>query len=632
MTQTQRVAIYSPASKPTFFRGTIGLILGFAILLLAGAITVRTEAARRTNGESVRHTLHVLNEVHKLFSLVEGAESGERGYLITGNQSYLAPYEEARRNVSASIDDLADLIVDNPEQTKKLAELRPVVAERMQIISAIIDHVRAGKVQEAVELIKSGRGKELMDRIRSMVADIVTVEDRLLSQREAALASATFAVEGGVLFLIAVMFALAIFSIFQAQQQSSALVSSSEALQIADSHLMEETTRREAVEAKLRQAQKLEAIGQLTGGIAHDFNNMLSVVIASLNLLKRRLARGEGGYEQFINSAVDGAERAANLTHRLLAFSRTQPLTPSPIDANEFVAGMSNLLHRTLGEHVRVNAVLAKELWLTEADPNELENAVVNLAVNARDAMPNGGSLTIETANCDIDEAYASANASARPGQYVRLTVTDTGSGMAPETVARAFDPFFTTKAIGKGTGLGLSQVYGFVKQSGGHVSIDSEPGHGTSIKLYLPRYLGADQAVAMGAKRSERCPAGTHEEIVLVVEDEESARDVAVECLKELGYTVLQADSARSAMEILVDQPDITLLMTDIVMPGDNGAKLAEQARRRRPDLKVLFMSGYTRDAINSGQKIDPGIQFLSKPFTLDQAARKIRETLDCR
>jgi len=632
MSKPKLNAALLPASRTTFFGGTIGLFLGFAILLLAGAIAIRTETSRRNSSELIRHTLLVQNGLHRLFALVEGAESGERGFLITNNEQYLAPYGDAVRDLKTTIDDLSTLVADNPEQTKKIAELVPAIDERMAIINSVIGDVRSGKIREAADLIKTGRGKNLMDQLRASISEMTSVEDRLLGDREAALASANSAVEMGVLFLVVIVLLLAVYSIVQAQRQSSALLSSSEVLQIRNDQLIEETARREEVEAKLRQSQKLEAIGQLAGGIAHDFNNMLSVVIASLNLLKRRLARGEGGYDQFIDSAVEGAERAANLTHRLLAFSRLQPLAPSPIDANEFVAGMSHLLRRTLGEHIRLEITLADGLWLTEADPNELENAILNLAVNARDAMPNGGKLTIETANREIDGTYAAAEAGGKPGQYVQLAVMDTGVGMSPEVAAKAFDPFFTTKAVGKGTGLGLSQVYGFVKQSGGNVSIYSEVGRGTTIKLYLPRYIGKNDTISAQIANPEKCPPGHLEEVILVVEDDERARDIAVECGRELGYTVLQAENALSALNLLSSRPDIRLLMTDVVMPEEDGKMLAKEALREHPDLKILFMSGYTRDALSSSDRTLGKIQLLAKPFTLEQAALKIRDVLDQR
>jgi signal transduction histidine kinase len=469
-----------------------------------------------------------------------------------------------------------------------------------------------------------------MEQIRARISDMTEEEERLLVEREAARASATTGLQAGVALVIAVMVALAIFAIALVERQTEALIISNEALQTADDQLIEEAARREELEAQLRQSHKLEAIGQLTGGIAHDFNNMLGVIVASLNILKRRLARGEGAHEQFIDAAMEGAERAANLIHRLLAFSRLQPLAPTPLDANKFVAGMSNLLRRTLGEHVRLETALAGGLWLTEVDPNELESAILNLAVNARDAMPDGGRLTIETGNALLDDAYARTNAGAKPGEYVLVAVSDTGTGMSPEVAAKAFDPFFTTKAVGKGTGLGLSQVYGFVKQSGGQVSLHSELGVGTTIKIYLPRYVGPVAAASENGEAAKSLPLGKADEVILIVEDDEHARRAAVESVRELGYTVLHADGAGAALEILANRPDVVLLLTDVVMPDVDGKKLSEEALRRRPDLRVLFMSGYARDAIVQNELVGPKARMLAKPFTLEQAARKIREILD--
>ena len=294
----------------------------------------------------------------------------------------------------------------------------------------------------------------------------------------------------------------------------------------------------------MRQAQKMDAIGQLTGGLAHDFNNMLAVIISALNLLSGAWQRGEANVREFVDAAIDGAQRAATLTHRLLAFARQQPLAPEPIDANKFVGGMSDLLRRTLGETVRMETVLAGGLWRIHADAPQLETAILNLAVNARDAMGDGGRLTIETANAHLDDAYAAQHIGVPAGQYVLIAVTDTGSGMSPETIERAFDPFFTTKAAGRGTGLGLSQVHGFVKQSLGHVKIYSEIGSGTTVKLYLPRFHGPEEP-AIAVKQDRTLQIGRPEEVVLVVEDEEQVRHLSVEALRELGYTVLQAPNA---------------------------------------------------------------------------------------
>ncbi len=397
----------------------------------------------------------------------------------------------------------------------------------------------------------------------------------------------------------------------------------------ANKALVAEMTRREAAEGQLRQIQKMEAIGQLTGGIAHDFNNMLAVIIGGLDLTRRRLLRGETDVVRFVDAAMDGARRAAILTSRLLAFSRQQPLAPEPADANKLVAGMSELLHRSIGETIRMETVLAGGLWRIHADVGQLENAILNLAVNARDAMPDGGRLTIETANCHLDETYAEGHDGVTPGQYVMIAVTDTGSGMTEEVAARAFEPFFTTKPVGQGTGLGLSQVYGFVKQTGGHVKIYAEPGHGTTIKVYLPRFYGpADVAPApAGSLAGIGAAAG---EVILVVEDEDRVRQVSVATLTDLGYVVLAAASGAEGLRLLDSRPDIALLFTDIVMPDMNGRRLADEARRRRPELKILYTTGFTRNAVVHNGVLDAGVSFLQKPFTGEQLAARIREALD--
>ncbi len=381
-------------------------------------------------------------------------------------------------------------------------------------------------------------------------------------------------------------------------------------------------------EAQLRQAQKMEAIGQLTGGIAHDFNNMLAVVLGALNLLQRRMARGDGDVSMFVDGAIDGAKRAANLTQRLLAFSRQQPLNPESLDANALVTAMTELLTRTLGEHIRIETRLADGLWTAKADPSQLENTLLNLAVNARDAMEGGGCLTIATANTQVDDSMAAEQGLA-PGLYVQIAVTDTGSGMTPDVLAKAFDPFFTTKGVGKGTGLGLSQVFGFVRQSGGHVWIESEPGRRTTVRVYLPRTQGESEANLTNRSTVSAAP-GSPRETVLVVEDDERVRLVSVEALRELGYTVLAAAHGREALALIETGQPVTLLFTDVVMPEMTGTQLAERARARLPGLKVLFTTGYTCDvAVNNGV-LDAGMQLLSKPFTLDQLAARVRSVLD--
>lgn len=390
--------------------------------------------------------------------------------------------------------------------------------------------------------------------------------------------------------------------------------------------LREEFERREAAERQLRQLQKMEAVGQLTGGIAHDFNNMLAVVISGLNLTQRQLARGNSDVGPYIEGALEGANRAAALTQRLLSFSRQQPLEPAVIDPNGLVTGLSDMLSRSLGETIVLDAQLQPDLWAVKVDRNQLENAIINLAVNARDAMPDGGRVVLQTANAHLDGDQARASGM-EPGDHVRIRVQDTGSGMTPEVLSKAFDPFFTTKPTGRGTGLGLSQVYGFIRQSGGHVSIRSQAGGGTTVDLYLPRCLkGASQAPRDQA--AEVAP-GRPEDVVLVVEDEDRVRSFTVSALQDLGYTVLEAASGPAALAMLQARQDIRLLFTDVVMPQMTGPQLVEQARAIRPDLPVLYTSGYTGKSLETDDRVRSGGNFLAKPFSFEQLARKIAEAL---
>jgi PAS domain S-box-containing protein len=380
----------------------------------------------------------------------------------------------------------------------------------------------------------------------------------------------------------------------------------------------------------LRQSQKMDAIGQLTGGIAHDFNNMLAIIIGSLDIAGRRLKRGEAGVERYLENAQEGATRAATLTQRLLAFSRQSPLAPQVLSVNAMVANMSELLRRTLGERIALETALAGGLWMAHVDPNQLESAVLNLTVNARDAMPEGGQLTIETANIYLDDHYTSREVGLAPGQYVMVAVTDVGGGMSPDALQKAFDPFFTTKPVGKGTGLGLSMVYGFAKQSGGHVKIYSEPGRGTTVKVYLPRHFGSADEASAAARTPSIPAAASGAETVLVVEDEDRVRQMSCEALVELGYTVHQAASGEDALKLFDSLGQVDILFTDVVMGGITGRQLADALRLKVPDLKVLYTTGYTRNAVVHNGVLDPGVAFLPKPFTVEDLARKLRAALD--
>jgi PAS domain S-box-containing protein len=398
---------------------------------------------------------------------------------------------------------------------------------------------------------------------------------------------------------------------------------------ITERRRTEENLRR--AREMLAQAQKMEGIGQVAGGVAHDFNNLLTVIMGNVETAQRAVRAGtldKDRLAQSLDNAMRGAERAASLTQRMLAFSRQQPLDPKPVDVGRLVEGMSDLLRRSLGEQVTVETALPHDTWRAAADPNQLEVCLLNLAVNARDAMPAGGRLTIAADNVTVAEGDRDAG-DATPGEYVRITVRDTGTGMSPETMVRAFDPFFTTKDFGHGTGLGLSQVYGFAKQSGGTVQLASEPGRGTSVEIYLPRIEGeAEPARPTGEKTG--MPRAVAGETILIVEDEHDVRSHAAGLLRELGYRVAEAGTGASALEMLAAHPDIALVLTDVGLPGGmNGRQLADIARRNRPDLRVLFTTGHARDAIVHNGKLDADVVLLAKPFRFDEFAGKVHDML---
>jgi PAS domain S-box-containing protein len=394
------------------------------------------------------------------------------------------------------------------------------------------------------------------------------------------------------------------------------------------------TVEREASESlrtaeeALRQSQKMEAVGQLTGGLAHDFNNILTGIVGSLDLLQTRIGQGRvTEATRYIQSAMTSANRAAALTHRLLAFARRQPLDPKPLDVNRLIGSIEDLVRRSIGERIAIELVAAGGLWPTFCDPNQLENVLLNLAINARHAMPEGGRLTIETSNSHLDDAYAARVRDVMPGQYICLSVSDTGTGMPPEVIARAFDPFFTTKPIGQGTGLGLSMVYGFAKQSNGHARIYSEVGQGTTIKLYLPRYRGKVEDDEVANDVDER--PGGEGETVLVIEDDPVVRELVVEILQETGYRTLQAGDGPAGLKILQSSQRIDLLVTDVGLPGMNGRQVADAARLERPDLKVLFVTGYAENAAMASGFLEPGMTMITKPFAVDLLIERVREMI---
>lgn len=389
--------------------------------------------------------------------------------------------------------------------------------------------------------------------------------------------------------------------------------------------LYAEAERRDMAEQALRQSQKMEAVGQLTGGVAHDFNNLLTIIIGNLGIAKRGVV--EARAERALNNALVGAERAAQLTQRLLAFSRRQPLNPRVLDINKLIVAISDLLTRTLGENIELETISGAGLWNVEVDASEMESTLLNLALNARDAMPTGGKLTIETSNAYLDDEYCREHEGILPGQYILVAITDSGAGMSAETIDRAFEPFFTTKEAGKGTGLGLSQVYGFMKQSGGHVKIYSESGEGTTIKLYLPRREGNELVISGDDDLNSERGGG---ETILIVEDDDGVRQYASEILRDLNYQIIEAKDSATALRLLDADKKFDLLLTDVVLPGKNGRELANEVERRRPGTKIIFMTGYSRNAIVHHGRLDPGIELIPKPLTERVLARKIRQVLD--
>jgi len=619
-------------------RSQLTVLLGFALLTVMVFASVWMADRQREGFAAVRHTLEVQTGLSTLLSDFQDAETSQRGFLLTGRSAFLKPYEMSLSRIDEDLERLAAATADNPDQQAGMTQLRDLAgvrrAELRQTIAQYQSSGRAGAAAPA----QLDRGKTLMDQIRVVVDVMKAKESALLQARERVTVQQATLLRVGLTLNGLVIFVLAYATLRQAHLRlvaanatAAELLAANEGLKASATALKDELETRKAAEAQVRQMQKMESIGQLTGGIAHDFNNMLAIVIGSLDVAKRRLDTDRARALVCIENALEGARRGALLTARLLAFSRQLPLDPRALDVNKLVGGMSEMLRHTIGEHLRVETVLAGGLWATLIDPGQLENAILNLVINARDAMPDGGRLTVETSNAHLDDAYARANVEVAPGQYVLVSVTDSGTGMPPEVIDKVFDPFFTTKGLSKGTGLGLSQVQGFVKQSGGHVKIYSEPGHGTTVKIYMPRLVGAEAIADAGPPALDPKTAQAKDgEVILVVEDDEKIRFLSVEALRDFGYTCVQAGDASQALAVLAVTPRIDLLFTDIVMPDMNGRQLSDLARQTRPTLKVLYTTGFTNNAVVHNGVLDAGVALIPKPFTIDQLAVKVRLVLD--
>jgi len=705
-----------------------GLVALVAIIALVSYDhAIRFEVAR----DDARHSRIVVDAIQDLRAAVQQAESGQRGYLLTGRDEYLVPYRAMLGQIASLQGHLSQLVGTDPIQEKRVEALAQSIQDKLSELAHTIELRSSYGAAAATQVVDTDAGLRDMDRIMALLGEMQTDESARMETGFAAADAAEvltrwWSVGGTVLAILllgvgawmlrqsfdqlrraqgeARSLALRLQSSFDSLSQGIAMFDSDRLLvnwngrfaQLLDlpaslqvrgtsyqslGHYLasqdrppffeteeqialaeNSRSRREPVvyertlaartfevrrtpmpdggfvvtctditervtsERTLREAQKMQAIGQLTGGVAHDFNNLLTVILGNLEAMQKILGNDHAVAGR-IESAVRGAERGASLTRHLLAFARRQPLEPKPLNLRRQFTDMTGLLRRTLGEHIDVRVVETAGLWDVLADPAQVESAVLNLAINARDAMTAGGRLTIETANVVLDERYARGHAEVVAGDYVMIAVTDTGTGMTPEVIERAFEPFFTTKEAGRGTGLGLSMVFGFAKQSAGHVKIYSELGQGTSVKLYLPRVIGAS---AQYERPAEPVELPAQSATILVVEDDEAVREIVVLHLRDFGYSVIEAGDGAQALKRAQEVGHLDMVLTDVVLPGTmRGKELVQHLSDISPGLKVLFMSGYTENAIVHHGKLDDGVQLLSKPFKRDQLARKVAEVL---
>jgi signal transduction histidine kinase/ActR/RegA family two-component response regulator len=609
----------------------IGIGLLVAVAIAVAALIARSNEADRL----VTHTFEVQQEAHNLLGELRTAENGQRGYVLTQNEDYLKPVDAAVAKVPRLLEGLRRRTADNPSQQARLNRIEPLIGPRIDVIRRSVELTRQGDRAGAAALVATGRGKDLMDEITAEMQQFDRDEKALLAARQEAAKRLRLwlATLIGLALLAAVVLA-GILAVATRQAVSGLLERTRE--------LETESRLRREAEATLNQAVKMEAVGQLSGGIAHDFNNLLTIIIGNLDMMKRRLAElaksnvaGDAVAKLTtpLESAMKGAQSSAQLTQRLLAFSRRQALEPGRLEVNRLISGLLEMFRRTLGSDISIETVFGAGLWPTFADAPQLENVLLNLALNAKAAMPQGGCLTIETANTYLDDAYVRRFGDVKAGQYVVICVTDTGTGIPAEILGQVFDPFFTTKPAGEGSGLGLAMVHGFVKQSGGHVRIYSEVGNGTTVKIYLPRFIGAGEVSAAPAGKTEgeqAIPRAKPNEMILLVEDSVGVREYARDALLELGYGVLDAANVQEALRVVAKGPRISLLFTDVVLGESNGRVLADKLRQIYPAVPVLFTTGYTRNAIVHQGRLDPDVHLLNKPFTQQDLARKVRELLD--
>ena len=716
------------ASRANVF-GVLTLVV---LVALFGVLTVEEfDAARATRVEAQRSDT-VFLAIKDLDIAIRDAETGQRGFLLTGRKDYLAPYEAALGRITLLSGRLDALTDTDPVAHERFAAVGTLLQAKLEELAETVALRRTDGLAAALRLVETDAGRDdmvkLEDQLASMgAAERRSLDDRLHDLHRRSSRARGFVFAGILLSLLALGAAARQLNVASEQARlldrdqrllasrlRASLDSLSQGVAVFDAdrlltdwnpcfvvllgldgnavrsglphaaivtlasgsgvaleddpalhgrrlpasevvvyevtrpdghHLeirrtvvpgggfvltLSDMTRRMEAERALREAQKMQAIGRLTGGIAHDFNNLLTVILGNLESLQARLGDNEALVTR-VERATWAAQRGATLTAQLLAFARRQPLAPQPVDLVATVPAMVPLLRRTLGEDIDVRYVETAALWPAMADAAQLESAVLNLALNARDAMRGGGRLTIEVANKVLDADYARAHAEVLPGDYVMLAVTDSGHGMPPEILARVFEPFFTTKPDGQGTGLGLAMVFGFVKQSGGHVKAYSEPGEGTTIRLYLPRAASRPMAPPVPTREREKLATAPAGAVILVVEDDAAVREVAVSMLRDFGYRVLEAEDGETGLAVFEANRDaVDLLLTDVVLPGRlRGRELAERASALRPALRVLFMSGYTENSIVHQGRLDDGVELLSKPFRRDVLARRVADLL---
>jgi signal transduction histidine kinase/ActR/RegA family two-component response regulator len=598
----------------------LGLVGGFVLLLCVCTLVVAAASSSIGADRLVQQAMLVRQTLEQLLVTLQEAESSQRGYLLTGDSTYIAPYFKAKTQLPVLEGQLRQLTELSGVHQRQLDELFPLIAARMDELSSTIQRRETAHGDNAMLLDQTRLGRHLMQQIRDRAADFDRTELDMLRARRAVAATHRTMLTTLTIWVALLTGALGFVVVLKARRYANDMRHKNRVLS-------EQIAQRESVEHQLRQAQKMEALGQLTGGVAHDFNNMLAIIVGNLELLIKRTPESDSRSRKLADNALTGAQRAAELTKRLLAFSRQQPLQPASVDVDQCVHDVAVMLRRSLGENVQIETVRGTALWRAFVDRPQLESALLNLAVNARDAMKGAGKLTIETANVFLDRTYAEAHHDVTPGQYVLIAVSDTGCGMPADVLNRAFEPFFTTKEVGHGTGLGLSQVHGFIRQSHGHVKIYSEPGVGTTVKLYLPMDTSGIEKKAAVPSATELAHVPRRK--VLVVEDDAGVREFVVAVLQELGHEAVAADNADAARRLLARDRTINVMLTDVVMPGTDGRQLYDDIRGIRPDITVLFMTGYSRNAIVHDGMLDAGVRLITKPFTVEELSRELHAAI---